>query len=122
MKNVQTATKIIRTDELLPDSFTILESDLLVRLSDFTQLGMMGKGSSGCVRKIRHKPSGFKIALKEILMQSDEQIRKRILFELNTLKDCQHENVVSAYTFFIKNSKVHIALEYMNAGSLDQIL
>jgi len=55
-------------------------------------------------------------------MQSDEQIRKRILFELNTLKDCQHENVVSAYTFFIKNSKVHIALEYMNAGSLDQIL
>jgi serine/threonine protein kinase len=112
----------MRTDELLPDSFTILESDLLVRLSDFTQLGMMGKGSSGCVRKIRHKPSGFKIALKEILMQSDEQIRKRILFELNTLKDCQHENVVSAYTFFIKNSKVHIALEYMNAGSLDQIL
>ena len=104
------------------DSFNIFESELEVKLSDFTQIGMMGKGSSGCVHKIRHKPSGFKIALKEILMQSDEQVRKQILFELNTLKACKHENIVSAYTFFIKNSKVHIALEYMNAGSLHQIL
>ena len=58
------------------DAPVINQLGMHVRLSDFKDLGRLGKGSSGCVRKVRHKPTGFKIALKEIALQTDEQVQK----------------------------------------------
>jgi len=45
-----------------------------VKLSDFKEIGVMGKGSSGRVVKVRHRPSKMQIALKEINSQTDERI------------------------------------------------
>ena len=45
-----------------------------VKLNDFKEIGVMGKGSSGRVVKVRHRPSKMTIALKEINSQTDERI------------------------------------------------
>ena len=41
---------------------------------------------------------------------------------MQTLSDCNCDNILRSYGAFIRDGKVHIALEYMDAGSLASVL
>ena len=62
------------------------------------------------------------MALKEVQLSNDQNVRKAIISELRTLHNCEHPNIVKSYGAFLTESGVSIALEYMNAGSLATIL
>lgn len=69
-----------------------------------------------------HKPTKKIIALKVIPLQSNEKVKKQILLELKTLHECENDNIVKSYGAFIKDGHVHMALEYMDAGSLADVI
>jgi serine/threonine protein kinase len=69
-----------------------------------------------------HKPTKRLIALKEVLISNDKNVRKSIISELRTLHDCEHPNILKSYGAFLTENGVSIALEYMNAGCLATIL
>ena len=50
------------------------------------------------------------------------KVEKQILIELKTLHDCDCDYVVRSYGSFMKDGMVHIALEFMDAGSLTGII
>ena len=45
-----------------------------------------------------------------------------MLIEIKTLHECNNDNVLKSYGAFIKDGKVNIALEFMDAGNLSHIL
>lgn len=55
-------------------------------------------------------------------MQSNEKVKKQILLELKTLHECDCDNIVKSYGAFLKDGFVHIALEFMDAGSLADVV
>jgi serine/threonine protein kinase len=59
--------------------------------------------------------------LKKIPVDSNDKVKKALLLELKTLHDCDNDYIVKSYGAFLKGGYVHIALEYMDVGSLDDI-
>lgn len=55
-------------------------------------------------------------------MDVSENVRKQIVLELKTLHKSQFEYVVTFYDAFFNEGSIHIALEYMDAGTLADIL
>ena len=49
-------------------------------------------------------------------------MKKRMIIELKTLHDCNHDNILRFYGAFEKQGNLIIAFEYMDAGSLAGIL
>ena len=95
-----------------------------VKISDFIEYknGLLGQGAGGCVKKAVHKPTKKIIALKEIALQNNVQLKKQLIIEIKTLHRCNNDNILRSYGAFIKEGKVNIALEYMDAGSLAHVL
>ena len=91
-------------------------------MSDLIRYGALGQGASGYVEKAVHKPTKKIIAIKVIALQSNEKVKKQILLELKTLHECDCDNIVRSYGAFLKDGFVHMALEYMDAGSLTNVL
>lgn len=44
------------------------------------------------------------------------------MLELKTLHECECDNILKSYGAFLKDGLVHIALEYMDAGSLADVI
>jgi serine/threonine protein kinase len=96
--------------------------DVEVKLSDLVTFGDLGKGASGTVEKTVHVPTKKIIALKKIPLVSENKVKKQILLELKTLHDCDCDYVVRSYGAFLKDGYVNIALEYMDGGSLADVI
>lgn len=62
------------------------------------------------------------MALKVIALQSNETVKRRILLELKTLHECDCDYIIRSYGAFIKDGFVHIALEFMDKGSLAEVI
>ena len=93
-----------------------------VKISDLKFFEMLGQGAGGCVKKVVHRPTKKFLALKEIPFKQDNDLRKRLIIELKTLHDCNHDNVLKYYGSFEREGNLIIALEFMDAGSLASIL
>ena len=53
---------------------------------------------------------------------TNEEMFKKILLELNILKDCNHKRVVAFYgSYQYQRSQIRICMEYMDGGSLDKV-
>ncbi|CAE8740608.1 unnamed protein product, partial [Polarella glacialis] len=92
-------------------------------LEELERLGKLGQGSSGYVEKHHHTQSGRDLAVK-IMQAGDiaEPQRKAILLELRTFAKCRSPHIVNFYGVFFHENSIYIALEYMNAGALSEIL
>lgn len=55
-------------------------------------------------------------------MELKENVRKQIVLELKTLHKTQCEQVVSFFDAFYEEGSIFIALEYMDAGSLGNVI
>ena len=91
-------------------------------LSEFRTVRVLGEGTSGVVKLVRHRPSDTKYAMKVIQLGCSEQERKQILIELRTLHKCDSPNIVAFHDAFYAEGAVHVLLEYMDCGSLADVL
>lgn len=91
-------------------------------LKDLQVIKVVGHGSGGMVQKALHVPSKRLLALKVITLDVKESVRKQIILELKTLYKTQSEYVVTFYDAFYSEGSIFIALEYMDGGSLADLL
>mmetsp|Transcript_14673 Transcript_14673/g.25072 ORF Transcript_14673/g.25072 Transcript_14673/m.25072 type:complete len:382 (+) Transcript_14673:110-1255(+) len=95
-----------------------------LRMQDLQVLETVGQGSSGTVQKAIHIKTGRLLALKKVALNvTEEKVRKQILLELRTLHDSTHCNyIVLFHGAFYMDGNISIALEYMDGGSLADVL
>jgi len=82
---------------------------------------MIGRGSSSVVLHGVHGPTGTPLALKVINM-FDKSKRDALIREIRTLYDAQCPSLITFYGAFYREGAITIALEYMNGGSLANVV
>jgi len=102
------------------DSKGEVEEEL--NLDELKKVGNLGAGSQGSVDKMVHEPTGKIIALKCMKLSTDENYLKALKIELNTLRNCNSEYIVKCFGAFSQKDGILIALEYMDKGSLADII
>lgn len=89
---------------------------------DELELGeIIGRGSSSVVIYGIHAPTGTPLALK-IINLFDRGKREQLIREIATLYDAQCPNLITFYGAFYREGTITIALEYMDGGSLANVL
>eukprot|EP00188_Purpureofilum_apyrenoidigerum_P002914 Plantae.Rhodophyta-Purpureofilum_apyrenoidigerum.ctg2965.p1 GENE.Plantae.Rhodophyta-Purpureofilum_apyrenoidigerum.ctg2965~~Plantae.Rhodophyta-Purpureofilum_apyrenoidigerum.ctg2965.p1 ORF type:complete len:549 (+),score=102.21 Plantae.Rhodophyta-Purpureofilum_apyrenoidigerum.ctg2965:316-1962(+) len=91
-------------------------------LRDIEYIGSLGAGASGQVQLAVHRPSRSKMAVK-IVNVYDEERKKQLLKELATLTTYISRFLVRFYgAFYDGSGAVHVVLEYMESGSLEDAI
>ncbi|XP_015518260.2 dual specificity mitogen-activated protein kinase kinase 7 isoform X1 [Neodiprion lecontei] len=91
-------------------------------MKDLEHLGELGNGTCGHVVKMRHRPSGVVIAVKQMRRSGNTEENKRIIMDLDVVlksHDCPY--IVQCLGCFITESDVWICMELM-ATCLDKLL
>ncbi|XP_057326018.1 dual specificity mitogen-activated protein kinase kinase hemipterous-like [Microplitis mediator] len=91
-------------------------------MKDLEHLGELGNGTCGHVVKMKHKPSGVVIAVKQMRRSGNTEENKRIIMDLDVVlksHDCPY--IVQCLGCFITESDVWICMELM-ATCLDKLL
>ncbi|KAG4956893.1 hypothetical protein JHK85_043273 [Glycine max] len=100
----------------------IRPQDNQLSLADIDTIKVIGKGNGGVVQLVQHKWTNQFFALKEIQMPIEEPIRRQIAQELKINQSAQCPYVVVCYNSFYHNGVISIILEYMDGGSLEDLL
>lgn len=83
------------------------------KIQDIYNIGMIvGQGAFGEVRKVEHKSNHSMRCVKIMtkgLMQSNQI--KRVHYEIELLKRCNHPNIVKLYEFYETSEKIYIVME-----------
>ena len=95
-------------------SFTVAPEEL-------TLGPIIGKGFSSYVQQAIHKPTGTKLALK-VINAFEKVKRDQLVKEIKTLYDASSKNIVTFYGAFYRDGAISIALEYMDGGSLSNVV
>lgn len=91
-------------------------------MDDVDICGVLGSGSSGVVRYGVHRPTGDPLVIKTIPFPvNDDLVRKNVLAELKTMHLASHPNVVRCLHSCLVDGAVTLALEHMDAGSVEAI-
>ncbi|KAJ9688292.1 hypothetical protein PVL29_014139 [Vitis rotundifolia] len=98
------------------------ELDVQFSLEDLETIKVIGKGSGGVVQLVRHKWVGTLFALKVIQMNIQENFRKQIVQELKINQASQCSHIVVCYHSFYHNGVISLVLEYMDRGSLVDVI
>ncbi|EKG07588.1 protein kinase, putative [Trypanosoma cruzi] len=94
-----------------------------IRFEDLRTCQELGKGSQGRVRLARHLPTGKRYAVKYIRLEEDtDGMRQALESELRQVKALMHKNLVTSHEAFFRDGRVYIVLEYMDAGSIADVL
>ncbi|CAK7266577.1 MAP kinase kinase (MEK) [Sporothrix epigloea] len=99
-----------------------IEYNLDLRPEDIEFVKELGSGNGGTVSKVRHIPTNTTIARKVIHVEAKREMRKRIVRELQIMRGCHSEYIVTFYGSFLNNNNdVIMCMEYMDVGSLDRV-
>ncbi|EEB07257.1 STE/STE7 protein kinase Wis1 [Schizosaccharomyces japonicus yFS275] len=96
-------------------------SSFKINMSELIKLDELGKGNYGVVYKVLHRPTGVKMALKEIRLSLDEATFNQIIMELDILHKATSPYIVEFYGAFFVEGSVFICMEFMDAGSMDKL-
>ncbi|XP_010433557.1 PREDICTED: mitogen-activated protein kinase kinase 1-like [Camelina sativa] len=96
--------------------------DNQLSLGDLEVIKVIGKGNSGNVQLVKHKLTQQFFALKVIQVNTEESTCKAISQELRINLSSQCPYLVSCYQSFYHNGLVSIILEFMDGGSLADLL
>ena len=92
-----------------------------ISLDELEFLEELGHGNYGVVLKVKHKPTGVLMAMKEVRLELDETKLMQILMELEVLHKCHSDYIVEFYGAFFVEGAVYMCMEFMNGGSLDKV-
>jgi mitogen-activated protein kinase kinase 1 len=98
--------------------------DVGSKLSDFIVEKELGKGHFGSVSLVSSKKTKFLYAMKEIKASKYKTDKQRLLVEkeIKLLENLNHPNIISYFTSFVENDNFYIITEYINGGSLEDLL
>lgn len=83
----------------------------------------LGKGSQGKVRVVQHRQTLEKFALKYLNFEGDQEAqRTQLQAELKQIEALKHDNIVSSYEAFFRDGKLYIVLEYMDCGTMNDLI
>lgn len=79
----------------------------------------MGKGKFAEVRSAKHKITNKIVAVKTLnkTIMTEKQL-ERARCEIETLKLCQHPNIMSLYEIFENSEYIYLVLEHLSGGDL----
>uniref|UniRef100_A0A146LUR3 mitogen-activated protein kinase kinase n=1 Tax=Lygus hesperus TaxID=30085 RepID=A0A146LUR3_LYGHE len=91
--------------------------------TDLTEIRVLGRGCSGKVTLCKYKPTNTLVAVKVVDI-GDRSRREQVLKEIQALEGVTSDNpyILHYYNSFYKDGNIHIALEYMDRGSLQSII
>ncbi len=117
-----------RESESRENSTTIAPSKIIntqakerLKVSDFSPIKVLGKGSFGKVILVKHKQTGRLYAqkqLKKVTMVVNTKNYERTLTERTILEKVSHPNIVKLYYALQDFDKVYLFLEYLEGGEL----
>ncbi|XP_004513453.1 mitogen-activated protein kinase kinase SIPKK-like isoform X2 [Cicer arietinum] len=96
--------------------------DNQISLAEIDTIKVIGKGSGGVVLLVQHKWTNQFFALKQIQMNLEESTCRQIAQELKINQSAQCPYVVVWYQTIYDNGIISIILEYMDGGSLEDLL
>ncbi|PAA70903.1 hypothetical protein BOX15_Mlig017576g1, partial [Macrostomum lignano] len=94
-------------------------------LADYEVVEVIGRGSSGVVKKVRRLRDGASIAWKEIDFGDMCDVRKQMLLtEINLIIQLRHCNIVRCYNYIIDREakRAYIIMEYCPNGDLAALI
>ncbi|AYU79326.1 mitogen-activated protein kinase kinase 4 / MAPK4 [Leishmania donovani] len=102
------------------------KSDAVMNKIKFEDLRIgseLGKGSQGKVRVAQHKITGEKYAMKYIAFDGDsDDMRSALEAELRQVAAVKHHNIVSSYEAFFRDGRLYVVLEYMDCGTMNNLI
>ncbi|KAL2264677.1 hypothetical protein VTJ83DRAFT_7187 [Remersonia thermophila] len=99
-----------------------IEFNLDLKPDDLEIIKELGAGNGGTVSKVRHIPTNTVMARKIIHVEAKEEMRRRIVRELQIMHGCHSDYIVTFYGAFLnENNDVVMCMEHMDVGSLDRI-
>ncbi|XP_065878751.1 mitogen-activated protein kinase kinase 10 [Euphorbia lathyris] len=112
---------------LHPSSLSTVNPDSpgINNLSDLEKLQVIGHGNGGTVYKVRHKRTSRIFALKVLRFDYNDTttaIRQQAAREAEILKRVDSPFIVRCYAVFDSEEDLCFAMEYMEKGSLNEIL
>ena len=91
-----------------------------IMAQDLQQIDVIGKGNGGQVYKAFHRPTQRQMAVKQIELDVDVEVQKKILLELEILYRCHSPAIICFYGAFFIENRISICTEFMDGGSLDR--
>ena len=94
------------------------------KLSDFNIVRNLGEGHFGSVKLVTSKLTNKLYAMKEIQLSryQTEKQRQLVEKEIKLLENLHHPNVITYFNSFKENGNFYIIIEYINGGSLEDLL
>jgi mitogen-activated protein kinase kinase len=94
-----------------------VEFRLDLRSEDLLVLKELGAGNGGTVSKVQHAATKVVMARKIIHVEAKNEVRKRIVRELNIMHECNSPYIVSFFGAFMNDGgDVIMCMEYMDVG------
>uniref|UniRef100_A0A1I8HL07 Protein kinase domain-containing protein n=1 Tax=Macrostomum lignano TaxID=282301 RepID=A0A1I8HL07_9PLAT len=81
----------------------------------------IGDGAFGEVFRGRQKETGRLAAIKQIGVDSEEDLMDYMV-EINILTKCKHKTIIELFEAYLYDSKLWLCLEYCKFGALDSIM
>ena len=94
------------------------------KLSDFQIVRPLGKGHFGSVFLVTSKLTNKLYAMKEIQAskyESQEELNQ-VEKEIKLLENLRHPHVITYFNSFKEKGNIYIIIEYINGGSLEELL
>ena len=95
-----------------------------LRLEDVELGPLIGRGASSRVYIATHRPLQQRLALK--VLQADIEVsresRHMVLNEIKVIFNASSDHLVAFYDAFFHDGCIHLALEYMDCGSLESVM
>lgn len=119
----QQATSAPESKSVSLESLTPEDWNDLANRDDIIELSKLGEGNGGSVSKCKLRSGSPVFALKLINADSNPDVQKQIIRELQYNRLCNSSNIVKYYgTFLVElQSMIGIAMEFMGGRSLDAI-
>ena len=93
-------------------------SESSVRESPYELLGELGRGGMGVVFEVRHKSTGQRYALKQLLLTDAPELRARFAREAQLLARLEHPGLIRVHSAELEGPTPHFVLEFFSGGSL----
>jgi mitogen-activated protein kinase kinase len=87
---------------------------------EFEDVRILGRGATGAVLLTRHTPTDHLYAVKILQLGLDFEMAV-IEQELSALQMLSHRNLVAGLYAYMRHQDVHIVLEYLDRGSLEDV-